>query len=33
MTKALISYEEWNFDSINKRQREFADLAVNIWSL
>jgi len=33
ITKSLNKYKEWTTESINKRQKEFAERAVKIWSL
>ena len=33
ITKNLNKYKEWTTESINKRQKEFAERAVKIWSL
>lgn len=33
ITKKLCEYEKWSSESIDRRQKEFADRAVEIWSL
>ncbi|MDN4074923.1 DUF262 domain-containing protein [Fictibacillus terranigra] len=33
ITKELLKYSDWNFESIYNRQRELAEIAVHIWKI